>query len=196
MQVENRLQKLLNMSRRETSDRTLGASTLIVIILLLVVILAVFGIGVDSAIGQYLRTTFQSSLDAATQSALSQGDNDSTKGTIMLTKEGVHNYIINNYDTNRSGNDKSPMLVCQTETVDSDNSLASTLANYTLVEPDSGCGWRESAYSFKNNGGSSYTVSITIHEVSKTAFMGFIGINYLNYTITSEAKISVAASDS
>lgn len=195
MQVENRLQKLLNMSRRETSDRTLGASTLIVIILLLVVILAVFGIGVDSAIGQYLRTTFQSSLDAATQSALSQGDN-STTGKIVLTKQGVHNYIINNYDTNRSGNDKSPMLVCQTETVDSDNSLASTLANYTLVEPDSGCGWRESAYSFKNNRGSSYTVSITIHEVSKTAFMGFIGINYLNYTITSKAKISVAASDS
>lgn len=195
MQVENRLQKLLNMSRRETSDRTLGASTLIVIILLLVVILAVFGIGVDSAIGQYLRTTFQSSLDAATQSALSQGDN-STTGKIVLTKQGVHNYIINNYDTNRSGNDKSPMLVCQTETVDSDNSLASTLANYTLIEPDSGCGWRESAYSFKNNRGSSYTVSITIHEVSKTTYMGFIGINYLNYTITSKAKISVAASDS
>ena len=177
---------------KERKSKRESGSTLVLYIMWMPLLIGVFGVGVDSAIGAYTQSTLQSSLDTATQSALSRAVNPGTNGNTTfkpkLTTEAARNYTISFYDTNRSGGE-NPFLQCQTSIMTPSEDAEITYRDFKFVSPPSGCGYTEGTFRMTTSG-NKVELTTNVLETSSTVFLHAIGVPELKYNITSSARVT------
>jgi Flp pilus assembly protein TadG len=168
------------IKRRESEQ---SEATFILWFMLMPLFLGLMGLGIDVAAANYTKSSLQSALDTATQSAISASRNPPTGTTPQLTSDQARQLIYQIYDTNRYASGKAPFLKCQ-----GPNGVPWT-EGQTRVTPPSGCGFTLKAYGYTGANGRN-AVNITITEYSSTTFLRFLGINTQKYEIASKAELT------
>lgn len=187
------MQKVRDYLTKRRNHKEKG-NTLVLYIMWMPLILGAFGVAVDGTIGTYTVSTLQSGLDTATQSALSRatnpGTNNNTTFKPELTEQAAQNYTLSFYDANRS-NGKNPFIICQKTITQPDKSNGQVYNNIHLVTPPSGCSYTQANFAVKTVG-NTVTLTTTIVEQSDTIFLPIIGIDHLEYDVTSSARVTYA----
>lgn len=159
-----------------------GEATFILWFMMMPILIAFTGLAIDTSIAAYTRTSIQSALDDATQSAISSSRNPPTGTTPQLSAAQAKTVIYRVYDLNRKQSGKIPFLLCQ-------GSQVSYASGQTHVVPTSGCGFSQKKFTYSTSGGKN-TVSITVTEYSSNIFLHMIGVPHQAYTVTSTARLT------
>lgn len=182
------LDKLRNRKSKRTEE---SGNTIVLYVLWFPLLFSIFGLAIDTTAATYTNSTLQSALDTATQSALARADNpglnSNSSTTPTLTSAQSAALIKTTYDNNRR--EKTGFLICQTAKTFSKNITAAEQLSATLVRPASGCNWTQISHKLvKGNG--VLTVSMSIVEQSKPAFLQMLGVKSFTYNIKSEARVT------
>lgn len=178
----NRLKERRNKNGEESGN------TLVLYIMWFPLLMFIFGLAVDSSVATYMNSTLQSSLDAATQSALSRANNPGLDGNSSnkpeLTSAKAQSYVNEIYDVNRKP--KSNFIICQTNVIQPKNEK---FANPKKITPTSGCAWTQGNFTLNKHNGQ-ISIQTSIVEQSGTTFMHVLGVDKFTYVIKSEARVT------
>lgn len=149
-----------------------------------------FGLAVDTTVATYTRSSLQSNLDAATQSALSRAFNPGIGGNTTSNPKVIaataKTDTLDVYDTNRAPAGEQPFVTCQT----SPTIVEGVSGSPSLIKPTkTNCGF--TLYSFNlSSSGRNAVIEATVVEKSKTLFLTYLGFPEFTYVIKSEARIT------
>lgn len=171
--IHNFHHKKLNGESRESGN------TFIYYMLLLPVLFITMSFSMQVSMNQYAKTTLQSALDQATQSALSASNNGG--GRISVSSDVVPK-IRQVYDANRTSQVYN--LLCQN--LPEGNS---GFYGKKIVSGKSGCQWREGIYQLSFNG-TQPVVRYTLTDYTKNLFATAFRSESQSYNLESKASIT------
>jgi len=163
-------------------------NTFVFVLILFPLLMACFGLAIDTAAATLTTTTLQSAADAATQSVLSQSKNSFSNNKPGLSADSALSEFVKYYDANRKGgysgsttpSNNSPFLLC----------TGSSAGGKSV---HSGCGFQITSFKYNTDSpidaiGSN--ISVTVREKSQTLFIRIIGVDTLDYQISSKARLT------
>lgn len=182
----------VKIRRRGVVTKEESGNTLVMYIMFFPLVFGVFGLAVDTTVATYTQASLQSSLDAATQSALSRAVNPGTEGNRTskptLTTEKAQAYVTSFYDISRAGDQKSAFVKCQTS-ITQPPGEAAPYPTAKVVTPPSGCSYTQGKFAYSTYNGQA-TISVAVVEKSSTVFINIIGIDEFKYDVKSESRIT------
>jgi Flp pilus assembly protein TadG len=164
------MQKLRD--RFSTSNRERGSAVFVWIVVLFPVFFSLFGAAIDVAVAEFTRTSLQTSLDAATQSTISQATNTTTSTASPQLSQGQARINFVNYFSQNLNTSALPWLDC-------------------TGGSGSSCGFDVTDFQTKTNTVSKQVTSVTVsvHETSTPLFLNAFNIlpGGWQYNLTSTA---------
>lgn len=168
-------------ARKNTLDKESG-NAFLMYMLILPVLVFTMGFGMQVSINQYIKTTLQSSMESATQSALSQSQNGTSANNNVSIAAGIKEEIRRIYDINRW--DKLGQLICFNSIPASSGSAVGE-----TITPRSGCKYKEIISKPTVKSGQLF-YSVQIVEHSKNIFGVVFENSTQTYNIIADARIT------
>jgi hypothetical protein len=172
------------MELKNSAEHRENGTAFMMYFLMIPVLVYTMGFGMQVSINQYVRTTLQSSLDQATQSAVSLAENGGHANRNISLSAGIIDKAHSLYNINRIN--KVGGFVCP---------IAATeyrAAGDKIINPPSGCSYIESKATITYKYGKPF-LRIETKNASKNIFGAVFGSNFQQYNIISEARITRSA---